>query len=40
MGKIVRVSGPVVEALDVEDAKMYDVVKVGSMGLIGLSSTR
>ncbi len=35
MGKIVRVSGPVVEALDVEDAKMYDVVKVGSMGLIG-----
>ncbi|MGC8608477.1 MAG: V-type ATP synthase subunit A [Thermoplasmata archaeon] len=35
MGKIVRISGPVVEAEDVEDAKMYDVVKVGNMGLIG-----
>ncbi|WP_297216290.1 V-type ATP synthase subunit A [Thermoplasma sp.] len=35
MGKIIRISGPVVVAEDVEDAKMYDVVKVGDMGLIG-----
>ncbi|CAC11153.1 probable ATP synthase, subunit A (intein containing) [Thermoplasma acidophilum] len=35
MGKIIRISGPVVVAEDVEDAKMYDVVKVGEMGLIG-----
>ncbi|BAB59193.1 H+-transporting ATP synthase subunit A [Thermoplasma volcanium GSS1] len=35
MGKIVRISGPVVVAEDIENAKMYDVVKVGEMGLIG-----
>ncbi|KAA8922035.1 V-type ATP synthase subunit A [Thermoplasma sp.] len=35
MGKIIRISGPVVVAEDVEDVKMYDVVKVGEMGLIG-----
>ncbi len=35
MGKIVRVSGPVVIADDLEKAKMYDVVRVGSLGLIG-----
>lgn len=35
MGKIVRVSGPVVIADDLENAKMYEVVRVGSLGLIG-----
>ncbi len=35
MGKIVRISGPVVIAEDVEDVKMYDVVRVGELGLVG-----
>lgn len=35
MGKIVRISGPVVIADDLAEAKMYDVVKVGEIGLIG-----
>jgi len=35
MGKITRISGPVVIAEDLKEAKMYDVVKVGDIGLIG-----
>ncbi len=35
MGKILRVAGPVVTAENIEDAKMYDVVRVGEMGLVG-----
>ncbi|MGC8619345.1 MAG: V-type ATP synthase subunit A [Thermoplasmata archaeon] len=35
MGIIYRVSGPVVVAKDVENAKMYDVVHVGEEGLVG-----
>ena len=35
MGKIQRVSGPVVIAEDLEDARMYDVVRVGELGLVG-----
>ncbi len=35
MGIIYRVSGPVVVAKDVENAKMYDVVYVGEEGLVG-----
>ena len=35
MGKISRISGPVVIAEDLEDIKMYDVVRVGDIGLIG-----
>ncbi len=35
MGKIVRISGPVVIAEDVDKARMYDVVRVGEMGLVG-----
>ncbi|WP_393971303.1 V-type ATP synthase subunit A [Oxyplasma meridianum] len=35
MGKISRISGPVVIAEDLEDIKMYDVVRVGEIGLIG-----
>jgi V/A-type H+-transporting ATPase subunit A len=33
--KIVRISGPVIEASDMRGAKMYDVVKVGKENLIG-----
>ncbi len=35
MGIIVKVSGPVVVAKDVENAKMYDVVRVSDLGLVG-----
>jgi len=35
MGILHRISGPVVEARDVEGAKMYDVVKVGNERLTG-----
>jgi V/A-type H+-transporting ATPase subunit A len=35
MGLIVRVSGPVVIAEGIENQRMYDVVKVGKMGLVG-----
>ena len=35
MGVIVKISGPVVEAEEMRDAKMYDVVRVGEEGLIG-----
>ena len=35
MGKIVKVSGPVVEAEDIENVRMYDVVRVGELGLVG-----
>ncbi len=34
-GKIVKVSGPLVEAIGMQEAKMYDVVKVGEQRLIG-----
>ena len=34
-GKIVKVSGPLVIASGMEDADMYDVVRVGDLGLIG-----
>ena len=34
-GKIVKVSGPLVVASGMEDANMYDVVRVGDLGLIG-----
>jgi V/A-type H+-transporting ATPase subunit A len=34
-GKIVRISGPVIEADGMRGAKMYDVVKVGEQNLIG-----
>lgn len=35
VGKVVRVSGPVIEAQDVRNAKMFDVVRVGELGLVG-----
>ncbi len=34
-GRIVKVSGPLVVASGMEDADMFDVVRVGDMGLIG-----
>lgn len=34
-GVVARVSGPVVIAEGLTDAKMYDVVRVGSLGLVG-----
>ncbi len=34
-GTIVKVSGPLVVAMDMDDANIYDVVKVGEKGLIG-----
>jgi V/A-type H+-transporting ATPase subunit A len=35
LGVLVKISGPVVEAEQMRDAKMYDVVRVGEEGLIG-----
>jgi V/A-type H+/Na+-transporting ATPase subunit A len=35
MGVVGRVSGPVVIADGLDDAKMFDVVRVGSLGLVG-----
>jgi V/A-type H+-transporting ATPase subunit A len=34
-GKIIRVAGPLVVASDCLGAKMYDMVKIGALGLIG-----
>lgn len=34
-GKIIRISGPVIEADEMKGAKMYDVVRVGAENLIG-----
>jgi V/A-type H+/Na+-transporting ATPase subunit A len=34
-GVVARVTGPVVVAEGLDDAKMYDVVRVGSLGLVG-----
>ena len=34
-GKIVKVSGPLVIASGMEDADMFDVVRVSDLGLIG-----
>lgn len=35
MGKLIKISGPVVEAEDMSNASMYDVVKVGKENLTG-----
>ena len=34
-GKVVRIAGPVVEASDLKDVRLYDVVQVGEYGLVG-----
>lgn len=35
IGKVIKVSGPLVVAMDMDEANVYDVVKVGDKGLIG-----
>ncbi|SHJ69829.1 V/A-type H+-transporting ATPase subunit A [Hathewaya proteolytica DSM 3090] len=35
IGKIIKVSGPLVVAMDMDEANVFDVVKVGEKGLIG-----
>ncbi len=35
MGKIVRVTGPLVVADEMRGSRMYEVVRVGELGLIG-----
>jgi V/A-type H+-transporting ATPase subunit A len=34
-GKVVRIAGPVVRAAGLENVRLYDVVRVGELGLIG-----
>jgi len=34
-GKVIRVAGPVVGAVDLEEVRLFDVVQVGEMGLVG-----
>lgn len=35
VGNVVRIAGPVVEAVGVEDVRLFDVIHVGQLGLIG-----
>lgn len=35
LGTVIRVAGPVVGAIGLEGARLYDVVRVGEMGLVG-----
>jgi V/A-type H+-transporting ATPase subunit A len=35
MAEIIKISGPLVVARGLADVKMYEVVKVGKLGLIG-----
>jgi len=34
-GKIIRIAGPVVGAIGLEAVRLYDVVQVGELGLVG-----
>jgi V/A-type H+-transporting ATPase subunit A len=34
-GKIIRISGPLVQATGMTGARLYDVARVGNMGIIG-----
>ena len=34
-GQVIRISGPVVGVINLESVRLFDVVKVGEMGLIG-----
>ena len=34
-GKVVRISGPVIVVAGLEDVRLYDVVRVGKLGLVG-----
>ncbi len=35
LGKVIRIAGPVVRAVGLENVRLYDVVRVGEMGLVG-----
>ena len=35
LGRIIRIAGPVVRAVGLENVRLYDVVRVGELGLIG-----
>ncbi|MEW6402492.1 MAG: V-type ATP synthase subunit A [Chloroflexota bacterium] len=35
LGKVLRIAGPVVRAVGLENVRLYDVVRVGEIGLIG-----
>ena len=35
LGKIIRIAGPVVRAVGLENVRLYDVVRVGELGLVG-----
>lgn len=35
IGKVIRIAGPVVRAVGLENIRLYDVVRVGELGLIG-----
>ena len=35
IGKVTRIAGPVIRAVGLEDVRLYDVVQVGELGLIG-----
>lgn len=35
VGKIIRIAGPVIRAVGLEQVRLYDVVQVGELGLIG-----
>lgn len=35
IGKVMRIAGPVVQAMGLENVRLYDVVRVGELGLVG-----
>ena len=35
IGKVIRIAGPVVQAMGLENVRLYDVVRVGELGLVG-----
>src|SRR5512143_783239 len=35
IGKIIRIAGPVVRAVGLKHVRLYDVVRVGELGLVG-----
>src|SRR5512134_3184660 len=35
VGKVIRIAGPVVKAVGLENVRLYNVVRVGELGLIG-----
>lgn len=35
IGRVIRIAGPVIRAVGLENVRLYDVVRVGEMGLIG-----